>query len=77
MPKHKNDDDTPPKGVLTKDGYWMASTLILDLLRPKGEGQAGYRKDAVTFIRDPGSGDIVESGTGKICKVAWLKNEQA
>lgn len=72
MGKH---EDVTPKGVLTKEGVLRANNFIHDLLRPKGDGQGGYRKDAVTFIRDPKSGDIRELGTGKTCRVQYLKRE--
>ena len=71
----KDQEDVTPKGVLTKEGVLRANNFILDLLRPKDSGESGYRKDAVTFIRDPHTGDIRELGTGKTCRVQYLKKE--
>lgn len=70
-----NEKDTP-LGVLTKEGQFDANNAILDLLRPKGKGQEGYRKDAVTFIRDPKNGDIREIGTGRTYPVRYLKQDR-
>lgn len=72
----KPKDTDTPMGVLTKEGALRANNFILDLLRPKGNGQGGYRKDAVTFIRDPQTGNIREVGTGKNCDVQWLRRNE-
>lgn len=71
----REEEEVSPKGVLTKEGHLRASNFILDLLRPKGTGQ-GYKKDAVTFIRDPLTGHIREVGTGKNCEVRWLERHK-
>lgn len=73
MARHKREEETPPMGVLTKEGQLRANNFILDLLRPKGNGP-GYRKDAVTFILDS-DGNIKEIGTGKTCEVQWLSKD--
>lgn len=68
----KTDTDSP-KGVLTQTGLFRASNFIYDLLRPDENKPSGYRKDVVTFIRDPETGHIKEVGTGKECEVQYLK----
>jgi|GEM_PF-1518690 len=67
------DENISPKGVLTQDGLFKATNFIYDLLRPKDKGN-GYRKNQVTFIRDPETGHIVEVGTGKKCEVQYLED---
>jgi len=66
-------EDSNPKGVLTRDGLYRANNFILDLLRPDKNKQSGYRKDVVTFIRDEKTGHIKEMVTGKECEVQYLK----
>lgn len=76
MPKRRHEEDTPPKGVLTTSGHQMVNNLVHDLLRPKSGGRGEYRRDAVTFIRDPQNGDhIIEVNSGKTCDVRYLKRE--
>lgn len=73
MARNKQYDEDSPKGVLTKDGFHTASNLIYDLLRPRGGGKDGYRKDVVTFVRCSKTGMIKEVNTGKLCNVEYLE----
>lgn len=70
-----NEPDVTLKGVLTNDGVRRANNLILDLLRPHHSGE-GFKKQAVTFTLDQTTGDIIEIGTRKTCKVEWVKRNE-
>lgn len=72
----RTEDNDSPKGVLTQDGLFKANNFLYDLLRPRGNGREGYRKNVVSFIRDPETGHLKEVSTGKLCEVQYLNRDR-